>query len=47
MKLIYGTTNKGKLNQVKEYLEYKKANIELLSLQDINFNEDVEENGTN
>ncbi len=46
MKLIYGTTNKGKLNQVKEYLEYKKANIELLSLQDINFNEDVEENGT-
>ena len=46
MKLIYGTTNKGKLNKVKEYLEYKKANIELLSLQDINFNEDVEENGT-
>ena len=46
MKLIYGTTNKGKLNQVKEYLDYKKANIELLSLNDINFNEDVEENGT-
>ena len=46
MKLIYGTTNKGKLTQVKEYLDYKKANIELLSLNDINFNEDVEENGT-
>lgn len=46
MKLIYGTTNKGKLAQVKEYLDYKKANIELLSLNDINFNEDIEENGT-
>ena len=46
MNLIYGTTNKGKLTQVKEYLDYKKANIELLSLNDINFNEDVEENGT-
>ena len=45
MKLIYGTTNKGKLAQVKEYLEYKKANIELLSLIDINFHEEIEENG--
>lgn len=45
MKIIYGTSNIGKINQVKEYLEYKKEDIEIVSLKDINFNEEIDENG--
>lgn len=45
MKIIYGTSNQGKIEQVKEYLEYKKANVEIISLKDIGFNENIEENG--
>lgn len=45
MKIIYGTSNQGKINQVKEYLNYKKENIEIVSLKDIGFNEEIEENG--
>lgn len=46
MKIIYGTSNKGKIDQVKEYLNYKKEDIEIVSLKDIGFNEEIEENGT-
>ncbi len=45
MKIIYGTSNQGKINQVKEYLEYKKENIEIISLKDIGFNEEIDESG--
>lgn len=45
MKIIYGTSNKGKLEQVKEYLEYKKENIEIVSLRDIGFDEEIVEDG--
>lgn len=45
MKIVYGTSNQGKIEQVREYLEYKKANIELISLKDIGFNGNIEENG--
>lgn len=45
MKIIYGTGNTGKIEQVKEFLEYKKSNIEIISLKDIGFNEHIEENG--
>ena len=45
MKIIYGTSNKGKIEQVKEYLEYKKENIEIVSLRDIDFDEEIVENG--
>lgn len=45
MKIIYGTSNKGKIAQVKEYLNYKKENVEIISLEDIGFNEEIEENG--
>ena len=45
MRMIFGTTNMGKLEQVKGLLEYRKINIELLSLKDINFNEEIIENG--
>lgn len=46
MKIIYGTSNEKKIEQVKEFLEYKKSNIEIISLKDIKFNEHIEENGT-
>lgn len=45
MKIIYGTTNKGKITQVTEYLKYKKIDIEIISLKDIGFNEQIEETG--
>ena len=37
MKIIYGTSNQEKINQVKEYLEYKQEDIEILSLKDMAF----------
>lgn len=46
MKIIYGTGNKGKLEQVKEYLLYKMPEIEIVSMKDIGFDEEIEENGT-
>ena len=45
MKIIYGTSNQEKINQVKEYLEYKQEDIDMLSLKDISFNEEIDENG--
>ena len=45
MRIIYGTGNKEKINQVKEFFEDNKINIELLSLKDINFNEEIVEDG--
>ena len=45
MKIIYGTSNQEKINQVKEYLEYKQEDIEILSLKEISFNEEIDENG--
>ena len=46
MKIIYGTSNKAKIEQVKEYLQYKNFDIELVSLKDIGFNEEIIEDGT-
>lgn len=47
MKIIYGTSNKEKIRQVETYLKVSDLkNIELISLQDIGFNEEIEENGT-
>lgn len=45
MKIIYGTSNQEKINQVKEYLEYKQEDIEIISLKEISFNEEIDENG--
>ena len=45
MKIILGTTNQGKIEQVKEFMEYKKININFISLKDIGFNEEIIENG--
>lgn len=46
MKIIYGTNNKHKLQQVKEFFRYKQENIEIISLKEIGFEKDIEENGT-
>ena len=45
MKIIYGSGNKGKLQEVKDLFRNNKIDVELLSLKDINFNEDIDENG--
>lgn len=41
MKIIYGTSNKNKINEVKNYFK----EIDILSLEDIGFNEEIIENG--
>lgn len=47
MKIIYGTGNQEKKKQVETFLRVSNLNnIELLSLKDIGFNEEIEENGT-
>lgn len=45
MKIIYGTGNQGKLKEIKTLFENHKIETEILSLKDIGFNEDIEENG--
>lgn len=46
MKIIFGTTNQGKIDQVKGFLEYKEINnIEFISLKDIGFNDEIIEDG--
>lgn len=47
MKIIYATGNIGKKNQVQEFLKYNNYNVELLTLKDIGFNEEIEENRRN
>lgn len=39
MKIIYGTTNQNKINEIKQY--FKDYNMELISLKDIGFNEEI------
>ena len=46
MKIIYGTSNQGKINQVKDYLKCKNMDVEIISLKDIGFNEGIVEDGT-
>ena len=45
MKIIYGSSNKAKLQEVKDFFTNNKIDIELLSLKDIGFNEEIDENG--
>lgn len=44
MKMIYGTTNANKVIDIKAIIAAHGADIEILSLKDINFNGDIEEN---
>lgn len=43
MKVIYGTTNRNKITEMQEYFD--DYNMELISLKDINFNEEIVEDG--
>lgn len=45
MQIIYGTGNIGKLNQVQSFFKINKVNMEILSLKDIEFNENIVEDG--
>lgn len=46
MRIIYGTTNQGKINQVKEFFEAVGVkNIDFLSLKDIGFTKEIIEDG--
>lgn len=43
MKVIYGTTNKNKIIEMQQY--FKDYNMELISLKDIGFDEEIIEDG--
>lgn len=46
MKIIYGTSNKGKVEAIKKILkEDEIENIEIVTLKDIDFNEEIIEDG--
>ena len=46
MKIIYGTGNKEKIRQVQDFLKAVNMKMDIVSLKDIGFTEDIEENGT-
>ena len=46
IRFIYGTGNKGKIEQVKSFFHAIKIDVEILSLKEIGFEEEIEENGT-
>lgn len=46
MKIIYATGNKEKIAEIKKLFENHKIEAEILSLKDIGFNEEIDENGT-
>lgn len=43
MKVIFATGNKGKLREVKNI--FADTNLEIISLEELNFNEEIEETG--
>jgi len=45
IKIIYGTGNQAKLQQVQSFFEINNVNLEVLSLKDIGFSEDIIEDG--
>jgi len=45
MKIIYGTGNKHKIEEIKTLFNNHQIETEILSLKDIGFNEEIEENG--
>lgn len=46
MKIIYGTGNKDKIAEIKKLFDNHNIKAQILSLKDIGFNEDIDENGT-
>ena len=45
MEIIYATTNEEKRKQIQSFLEYNHYDFKLISLKDIGFNEEIDENG--
>lgn len=45
MKIIYGTGNTEKINQVKDYIKAVGLDVEIITIKDIGFHEKIEENG--
>lgn len=45
MKILYGTGNKEKLNQMNKIIKVNNFNAEIMSLKDIGFNRDIVEDG--
>lgn len=45
MKILYGTGNKEKLNQMEKIIKVNKFKAEIISLKEIGFNKDIIENG--
>jgi len=46
MKIIYGTTNQGKIDEIKKLFNNHGIETQILSLKDIGFTKKIEENGT-
>ena len=46
MKIIYGTSNVNKIAEIKKLFKNHKIEAEILSLKDIGFNTEIDENGT-
>ena len=46
MKIIYGSTNQEKIKEVKTLFKNHNIEAEILSLKDIGFNEEIDDNGT-
>ena len=46
MKMIYGTSNANKVKDIKAIIEAHGKDIDIITLKDIGFNEEIEENGT-
>ena len=45
MRFIYGTGNENKIRQVRDFFRTQGIELEILSLKDIGFNEEINENG--
>lgn len=45
MLMIYGTSNENKVRDIKSIIKAHNEDLEILSLKDIGFKEDIEENG--
>lgn len=45
MQVIYGTNNSNKLKDFKDIIKANNVDMNAISLKDINFNEEIEENG--
>ena len=46
MKILYATNNKGKIDELNRTIRLQKIEAEVITLKEINFNEEIEENGT-